>query len=84
MPRPNCELEKRDPRIELMLSTMHTLIDEEHACSGDPSGNANHTHQAPFVVWQSEIEAVMPVSLAPIHSKTTDKKVNHTTVSVDF
>lgn len=79
--RPNFELDKKQPAVEIFPSNMHNRIEEEQAFTDAPS--SDRAHPASFVKWPSKVNAVVPASPAPILSKLTDKKTNFTDVSAD-
>ncbi|KAI7779770.1 integral membrane protein [Diaporthe eres] len=70
MLRPNFELEKRQPAIEIFPSNMHDRIEEGETCTDAPSGD--YTDPASVVNWTSDANAAVPTSPAPIHLRSTN------------
>lgn len=79
--RPNFEVEKELPAIEIIPTNMHNRIEDGETCTNAPSGG--HTDRESFVNWPSDANDAVPASPAPIHSKSADKKTRVTAVSVE-
>lgn len=79
--RPNFELNKKLPAVEILPSNIHNRIEKEEACTDAPS--SDRTHPASFVKWPLGVNAAVPASPAPILSRTKDKQRNFTDVSAD-
>lgn len=79
--RPNFELEKKLPAVEIFPNDMHNQIEEEKACTDAPS--SDRTHPASFAQWPSGFDAAVLAFPAPILSKPTDKKTSFTDFGAD-
>lgn len=79
--RPNFELEKKLPAVEIFPNNMHNRIEEEQACTDAPS--SDRTHPASFVKLPSGFSAAVPAFPAPMLSKPADKKANFTDFGAD-